>query len=289
MKRILVPTDFTEQSENALQFACQIAKKIKGEIELLHVLDVPDRDLETGMDNIMVGGEVSSAGGMDDIYFAKLLEKTELKLTDIISRPSLSDMNIFFKMQTGTPYKRIVHETDQGKVDLIVMGTSGVSNWEEAFVGSNAERVVRKVKCPVITVQNKVNLDHIKNIAYASDFKFNHEHLVDLVKEIAALLKAKIHLVKINTPTNFKIDKDNYAIIKSFAEENKFTHYELHVYNHTEEEDGIICFAEDFKMDMIVLATEGKSGFSRLLEGSIAEDVVNFSRIPVLTFRTEKA
>lgn len=289
MKRILVPTDFTEQSKNALEFAYQLAKRINTEIELLHVLDVPGHDTDSGLDNIAISGEASGSGGMDEIYFAKLLEKTESRLEEIVSDPAFGDVKMFFKMQTGTPYKKILSETGDGKADLIVMGTSGVSNWEEAFVGSNAERVVRKAKCPVFTVQNKVDVGKIKNIAYASDFKFNHPHLIDLIKEVSGFMKAKVHLVKINTPSNFKTDKENYAMLRSFAEESKFSDYELHIYNHTEEEDGIIGFAEAFDMHMIVMATEGKSGFSRLLEGSIAEDVVNYSKIPVLTYRTEKA
>ena len=288
MKRILVPTDFTDQSENALDFAYQIAKKINGEIELLHVLDVPEGDTYLGFDNIHVEGEISVGAGMDDIYFIKLMEKTKERFENIHAREDYKDVNIIDRIAIGTPYKKIVQETENKSLYMIVMGTSGVSNWEESFVGSNAERVVRKAKCPVFTIQNKVNLASIKNIAYASDFKFDHEHLVDLVQNFVHLLKAKIHLVKINTPSDFKNDKDNYAIIKSFAEENKLSNYELHVYNHEHEEDGIICFAESFGMNMIVMATEGKTGFSRLLEGSIAEDVVNYSKIPVLIFKTEK-
>jgi nucleotide-binding universal stress UspA family protein len=289
MKRILVPTDFTEQSENALEFAYQIAKKIKGEIELLHVLDVPDKDQFGGMDNIQVSGEMSGGGGMDDVFFIKLLEKTRERFDEITSRPEYGDVRIFAKMQTGTPYKNISRETEKGRIDMVIMGTSGITNWEEAFVGSVADRVVRHAKCPVFTIQNRVDVNKIKNIAYASDFKFNHKHLVELVMDIGELLSARIHLVIINTPSNFRNDKDNYAVLRSFAEDNKFKNYELHVYNHEEEEDGIICFSENFKMDMIVMATEGKTGFSRLLEGSIAEDVVNYSKIPVLTYKTEKA
>lgn len=289
MKRILVPTDFSEQSENALNFAYQIAKKINGEIELLHVLDEPEGGQYSAMDNILLSGEMSGGEGMDAIYFAKLLEKTKERFEEILARPDYSDVKIITKMQTGTPYKNINQESEKGKVDMIVMGTSGVSDWEEAFVGSNAERVVRHALCPVFTIQNHVNIDLISNIAYASDFKFNHEQLVELIQEVGHLLNAKIHLVKVNTPSDFKNDKNNYAVLKSFAVENKFLNYELHVYNHEEEEDGIIAFSESFGMDMIVMATEGKSGFSRLLEGSIAEDVVNFSKIPVLTFKTLKA
>jgi nucleotide-binding universal stress UspA family protein len=287
MKRILVPTDFTEQSENALEFAYQIAKKINGEIELLHVLDVPDGDQYAG--SLSTGGELTGGGNIDDLFFVKLLEKTKERFQDILVSPEYQDVKIIERMKIGSPYKSIVEETEKGNIHLIVMGTSGVNDWEEAIVGSTAERVVRKAKCPVLTIQNKVNLNDIKNIAYASDFQYNHEDLVELIKEFGITLNAKIHLVKVNTPSNFKNDNENEAILKSFAEENKFSDYEFHIYNHEEEEDGIICFAESYGMNMIVMATEGKTGFSRLLEGSIAEDVVNYSKIPVLTFRTQKA
>ena len=96
---------------------------------------------------------------------------------------------------------------------------------------------------------------------------------------------AEIHLVKINTPSNFKNDKVNKAIIKSFAEENDFENYKIHIFNHENEEDGIVMFVEENKMDMIIMATEGRTGFARVLEGSIAEDVVNYSRIPVMTIK----
>ena len=68
MKRILVPTDFTEQSENALKFAYQIAKKIKGEIELLHVLDASEGDPYSGMNSIHLSGEMSGGEGTQVIF-----------------------------------------------------------------------------------------------------------------------------------------------------------------------------------------------------------------------------
>jgi nucleotide-binding universal stress UspA family protein len=289
MKRILVPTDFSEQSENALALACQLAVRMDAEIELLHVLDSPDGDQSSDLDSIIAGGGISGGSDINAIFFVKLVEKTRERLNEIISRPDMMGLQIIHRMKMGTPYKVISNETENGKVDLIIMGTSGTSNWEEAFVGSNAERVVRHAFCPVFTVRNKVDVFSINNIAYASDFKHNHKHLVEILKEMAKFLSAQIHLVKINTPGGFQNDKINYAALKSFAEENKFSNYECHVYNFEDEEDGIISFAESNDMNMIVLATEGRTGFARLLEGSITEDVVNYSKIPVLTFRTGNA
>lgn len=287
MARILVPTDFSEQADHALKIAVKLAKSMQAEIQLLHVLDIPEADKYSGIENISFTGEMSGGSGMDDVFFVKLVEKTRERMADLMGRPEFDDLKVYDKLQVGSPYKIIYEEASKGKVDLIVMGTTGTSNWEEELVGSNAEKVVRKAKCPVLTVSQPVEVDQIKKIAYASDFGHNHAKVIRVLKEAATLFGAEIHLVKINTPSDFKNDNENYAILRSFAKENKLENYQVHVYNYENEEDGIISFAEEFDMNMIVMATEGRIGFSRLLEGSIAEDVVNYSKIPVLTYRVD--
>ena len=213
MARILVPTDFSKQADYALNLAHQLALEIDAEIELLHVLDVPEGERYAGMENISFTGESSGNAGMDEIYFIKLVEKTKERLEDIMNRPELQGISMFEKIQVGSVSRQIYEETTNGHVDLIVMGTSGTSDWEEELVGSNAEKVVRRANCPVLTVRNEVKLTQIKNIAYASDFKHNHEKLVDLVKNVVNMIGAKLHLVKINTPSHFENDKKNYATI----------------------------------------------------------------------------
>lgn len=284
MKRILVPTDFSEQADYALDLAHQLALELNAEIQLLHVLDVPDGVNITGMENISFTGESSGNAGMDDIYFYKLMEKTRERLGAIMNRPELKGIKMFEKIQTGSIYRQINEETENGNVDLVVMGTTGTSDWEEELVGSNAEKVVRKAKCPVLTVRKEVKLTRIKKIAFASDFKHTDEKQVDLVKKIVTIIGARLHMVKINTPSHFENDKKNYEAIHAYAKRHGFEDYDAHVYNFEDEEDGIISFTEQFGMDMIIMATTGKGGFARLLEGSIAEDVVNYSKIPVLTY-----
>ncbi len=284
MARILVPTDFSKQADYALDLAHQLALELNAEIELLHVLDVPEGERFAGMENISFTGESSGNAGMDDIYFYKLVEKTRERLGNVMGRPELQGITMFDKIQTGSIYRQISEETAEGHVDLIVMGTTGTSNWEEDLVGSNAEKVVRRSSCPVLTVRNQVKLTQIKNIAFASDFNDDHEILVDLVKKVVNMIGAKLHLVKINTPSHFENDKINYSAIKNYAQKNKIEDYDPHVYNFEDEEDGIISFTEQFGMDMIIMATKGRRGFARLLEGSIAEDIVNYAKLPVLTY-----
>ncbi|MBS0000474.1 MAG: universal stress protein, partial [Cyclobacteriaceae bacterium] len=244
MARILVPTDFSKQADYALELAHQLALEINAEIQILHVLDVPEGESFAGMENISFTGESSANTGMNALYFYKLVGKTKERLEKILNRPELKGIKMFEKIQTGSISRQIIEETREGKVDLIIMGTTGTSDWEEELVGSNAEKVVRKASCPVLTVRNQVKLTQIKNIAFASDFKHKDEKQVDLVKKLVKVIGASLHLIKINTPSHFENDKINFEAIHSYARENGLEDYDAHVYNFEDEEDGIISFTE---------------------------------------------
>jgi nucleotide-binding universal stress UspA family protein len=280
MKRILVPTDFSDLAGYAFDFAYQVATGIAAEIELLHVLDIPE---SMGYNDLNITGSQSRIKDIDDIYVIKLLEVTKQKMNRVANNPKYQGIKISQRIKAGSAYKKIYDEITNEKIDLIIMGTSGVNNWEQSILGTTSERVVRFANCPVITLRRPVKLEKIKNIAYASDFSDPQSAVIKLIQQISELFKAKVHLVKINTPSHFQNDKENYAIIESFAVEQKFKNYEMHVHNHMNEEYGIVQFSEMYKMDMIAMTTHGREGFSRLLEGSIAEGVVNYSKIPVLT------
>jgi nucleotide-binding universal stress UspA family protein len=115
MERILVPTDFSEQADYALDLAHQLALELNAEIQLLHVLDVPDGVKMTGMENISFTGESSGNAGMDGIYFYKLMEKTREQLGAIMNRPELKGIKMFEKIQTGSIYRQINEETREGQ------------------------------------------------------------------------------------------------------------------------------------------------------------------------------
>lgn len=285
MKKILVPTDFSDIAGYAFDFAYQIASSISAEIELFHVLDIPE---SMGYSDLNVSGSRSGVHNIDDVYVIKLLAVTKKKMAKIAENPKFKDVKITSKIKAGSAYKKIYDEIISQKIDMIVMGTSGVDGWEQSLIGTTAERVVRYAKCPVITMRQPIKLNKIKNIAYASDFVKSHPNVVQLVQTFADMVKSKIHLVKVNTPSHFRNDKENYENLKTFGEKQKFNKFNMHVHNHVSEVEGIVQFTEMYKMDMVVMTTRGRGGFSRILDGSIAEGVVNYSKVPVLTCRVGK-
>lgn len=286
MQKIIVPTDFSDQAQYALDLASEIANKTGAKIVLIHVIEFARRKsvfLGSSSLNTMAT-TVSTGDQADDIYFIELFRRRKAQLEEILSDPRYERIDISDRIMMGTPYHAIEEEITESKADLIIMGTTGVNDWEESLIGSTAEKVVRHASCPVLTLRREVKLKDIDKIVLASDFKELKPGYIHIIKSIQKLFEAELNLVYVNTPGNFKNEREIINNLKNFATENELDDHKIHVYSHQHEEEGIIWYTEDYDMDLVMMVTHGRTGFSRLFDHSIAEDVVNFSKKPVVTF-----
>lgn len=93
-----------------------------------------------------------------------------------------------------------------------------------------------------------------------------------------------VHVVRVNTPSVFLADADVKKKLKTVAEFLKLKNYTINVYNDFEEVTGVIRFAATVDADLIAMSTHGRQGLAHILNGSIAEDVINHTRRPVMTY-----
>lgn len=279
MKTILVPTDFSDQATYALDLAAGLARESGAKVQLLNVVEAPHGSSFSAM------GEVTAPDAKDNLYFVQLIESAKKKFDEMAAEGKYANIKLEGVVEVGHPFEHISRTIAEHKVDLVVMGSKGASGLEEIFVGSNTEKVVRRAECPVLTVKNAVNTSEINSIAFATNFRGDHSKLVQQLSELQKLFDATIHMVSVNTPSNFENDRYYKKAMKEFAEQHQLENYTMNVYNDDPEEDGIIYFADDIDADMIALGTHGRTGIGRLLSGSIAEDVVNHANRPVWTFQ----
>lgn len=279
MKAILIPTDFSEQANNALDVAYAIAKKNNASIKLLHIIEAP------GVGSFNTMGEVYTGDPMNNVYIMEMMKVMKGKMEMLISDPKYKDVEMKYNVKVGNAFSGISNEINEFDIDLVVMGSKGSSGLEETLIGSNTEKVVRRAKCPVLTVKDKMDMGAVKNIVFASDFRTKGGNVIAALKEFATTFDAKIHLLKVNTPNSFSADREMRKRMNEFAMENRLENYTINIYNHEDEEDGIIYFADDINADIIALGTHGRTGLMHLLSGSIAEDIVNHARRPVWTYR----
>ena len=278
MRRILVPTDFSEQAEYAFEVAVSIARRTGAAIKLLHVVDMPRSA------SFSATGDVTYHDNMEQLYIVRLLETTKQSMANLLNKVNHSGVEVVQEVDVASVVGKIKHVVEDDKVDLIVMGSKGSSGLDEFLIGSNTEKVVRIADCPVLTIKNADLGFDIKEIVLASDFKREIGKAMDVFKYFQQLFGARLHLVYINTPGAFESSTNLRNKLAHAAEKYDLRNYTINVYNDTVEEDGILHFAEDINADMIMMATHGRTGLSHLLSGSIAEDLVNHTSRPVLTY-----
>ncbi|MCA6075295.1 universal stress protein [Fulvivirga sedimenti] len=278
MKHILVPTDFSTQAGYAVDLGAYLARKLNAELTFLHV--VVDGTLPT----VHYTGEVALPDMQDRLFVLKLIEKGKEELAEILKRPDMKDLKVNTELHVGDIYYGVKDIISQKNIDLVVMGTKGSSGFEEFIIGSNAERVVRHAKCPVLTIHEPMKALKIERIVYANSLEKPEHSCASVLKDIQEAFNATIHLVRVNTPNNFKADHDSLPLLEKIAENSSLRNFELHVYNDATEEAGILNFAEQIDADMIAMATHGRTGLAHLLTGSLAESVVNHTHRPVLTY-----
>ncbi len=284
MTKVLVPFDFSEQAQNALDFSTGLAEKFDNvQIEVLHVIEIP---VSSGYGNSMGGGammpEVES-----QIFFIELMNLRKEQMAELEAEYAGKKFEFVAKIKLGNAYKNISDSILEEGPDLVVMGSKGIGGLEEIVVGSNTEKVVRNAQCPVLTIKGKSDPNSFKKIVFASDFKEGDSEVAARVKRLQNLFDAELYFVVVNTPGNFETTRESINRIKTFVKTYGFENVKAEIYNSASEESGIIDFADDINADLIAMATHGRTGFIHLITGSIAEDVVNHSSRPVWTFKAK--
>lgn len=273
MKRILVPTDFSKYSEEAAKVAAKIAKKYNSEVILLHMLELPHQASDA----------LGNGKSIPEIMFYK--NKAIGNLEELMDAEYLKGINVSEAVEFKKAHEGIIDSSEKNKVDLIVMGSHGTSGFEELFVGSNAEKVVRLSKVPVLVVKKEAKDFKARNLVFASDFSKETRKPFRKMMEFAKIFDSNLFLVMICTPNSFKTTHVAEKTMRDFIANYDIENYSTHIYNDTNIENGIINFANSVDADLIGLCTHGRTGLAHFFNGSIGEELVNHAVKPVITFK----
>lgn len=272
MKTVIVPVDFSEQSENALKVAAMIATEQGSEIIVLHMLELSSSFMGS-TDGLMMD---------QTLFFIKLAEK---QFKNFLDKPYLKDIKVTPIIKHFKVFSEVNEIAKKHNANLVVMGSHGVDGLKEIFVGSNTEKMVRHSEIPVLVIKEDMPNFKIKNIVFASNFMEENVEVYNKAEDFAKGLSAKLELVYINTPgDNFLSTKDAYKRISLFLNKAKRAET-VEIYNDYTVEKGILNYSDTMNADLIVIPTHGRKGLSHFFMGSIGEDIANHSMIPVVTFK----
>jgi len=277
MQTILVPTDFSEEASQAVKIATAIAQKTKASIRLLHVIQsVYAYEYNEGSPLLP-----DNAQGR----LARQINKAEEQIQKLAKTVESEGIKVEYDVQVGSTAKHISGIiADNQNVDLIVMGTRGDTGIHELFIGSRTEKVVRYAMCPVLSVRGNPGEFHLRDVVLATDFSDETQPLIEKLMELQEVFGFYIHILYVNTPINYDTTFRIEERMQRFLQKFQLQSYRTAIIDEYSHQEGIRRYAERVHADLIAMVTHGRSGISYLLDGSIAEDVVNHATTPVLTY-----
>lgn len=268
MKRILVPTDFSDAADRARDYAVNMARLLNAEIFLMHTYHVPN----TG---------ATMVANISDL--AKESSEAEMKKQIEYLKLNFSDVDVKAKCILGLFVDTVKTVVEEDAIDLIIMGTTGATGIVENFLGSNTSALIGSVKTPIITVPNNTVINMPKKIVVANDLKeTGDDEVFNTLKQIAGNTKASIDFLFISDEeekTNNKIKRLKAA---RFDEEFDAAYHPFHFRTSDNTEDGILDYLEKKDFDLLVVVCRQRSFWQRLWERSISKSLVKYAEIPIL-------
>lgn len=268
MKTILVPTDFSNSSINALKYAVEVAKVIEAKIVIAHVYLIsalPGSALDESQLNLLQE-EIKVAEQRLKLLKIQVKELAEFPV-ETITCPAYGKIEIPDVIQNQS-------------ADLTIMGTKGASGLKEIIFGSNTADVIKGSELPVLVVPEKVQYKQIRNIGFAYD----HEPLTEnlrMLTDIAKLLNASIQIFHIKDRIqNVDNQESSHEITLSpYLDGINCTYTSFYGANI---EKGITEYIKGNDIDILAMMPRKHSLFSRLFKNSLTEKMAFHCEIPLL-------
>lgn len=273
MKKILVPIDFSIQSEYAIKLASKIAKKSKSQVFLLHMVEIPSGTIDMGAG--------SNFGVPQSMHY---IEKVKERIINIRKQFFSKEDNVKYAIRFENPYEGILKFTNRKNPDLIIMGSKDLSIIDEVIIGSLVKRIANHSKIPVLAVNKDPKDFNIKELVFVSKFEEEDRKSFDILLDFSQTFGSKIHLLNVNTMNRFKSTKKAKKKMKEFLQQYENSKHSINIYNDDSIENGIINFSKEINADLIALSTHERTGLFRLFKRNLSNGLSKKSLSPVFRF-----
>ncbi|MCK0191432.1 universal stress protein [Arenibacter sp. F20364] len=272
--RILIPTDFSELSKVAINYALDFSKDVDVELILLHVIDT----------NVPSMARIGSSKLHEAIQSSS--ERSMKELIASIKKDNSHNIEISTEITSGASIEKYVEMfAVKNDIDMICIGTKGASGLKKILFGSNAAGIIQNSSIPVLTIPEFARYKGIENIVYSSDM-YNLENEIALIVPFAKLMDSWIqilHIDKDNERFEGDIEQKEMSLRKDFSYQKiKFT--ELKIDSVIQ---GINKFVADVDADMVIMFTHHTNFLEKVFQKSVTQNTAFQTRIPLFTFQKE--
>jgi nucleotide-binding universal stress UspA family protein len=271
MKKILLPTDFSDNSWSAIVYALKFFQE---EYCTFYVLN-------------SIALKASTMSNFSNTLLKKMKANALVELLEIRDQLISSDPNANHEFHTVLSSHDLIDaidtEVEQNDIDLIVMGTKGATGAKEIFIGSNTVKVVKKIKkCPILLVPDEHDFFSPRQIAFPTDFKhkYTDKQLVPLI-EMADLHNSKIRILHINEEEKLSKEQElNYTQLKEQLSDYRTTFHWMPDYSSKEVE--IKEFISELEIDILAMVNNKHSCLEKITHEPVIKKIGFHPLIPFL-------
>ncbi|XOV94910.1 MAG: universal stress protein [Bacteroidota bacterium] len=281
MKKILVPTDYSPLSINALDFAIDIAQTAGAEIHLVHFLNAP---IEAVTFNELMQENTDSR---QDFYSDLDLDTHRSRLKEIIRSKADRGTNISSAIGGSGVILGSDKYVDAFAIDLLVLGADDVEEEKGEFPISYSQELTQNLKIPVISLTDHVDYVDMTKLVLGVDPN-KHKDLEGLGKMIGPVINsmdAEVYLVDV-IKTGETDDQQLANKLHTFARAAQLKNYKVVVIKHPDDLDGLLKYADKVDAGLVALVSDGKPNIFRFFKDSFATTVVKATDMPVLVFNS---
>ena len=271
MKKVLVPTDFSDNAKNAFGYAVQLSGIEGYEYVLLNSYKTP------------------TAGGGMLVSLDEVLEKEgikDLKREKLILEERFPGVQISLKCRLGELDNAIRRTNIEEQVDYVIMGTQGASGLQKVLVGSNTQRVIQNVIRPVLAIPENYTFKPLKKILFAADLKtIKNRSTLAPVLELADKFSAEVLILHVldSLENKSEVEEEKNRLELDELFENVSHSYHVEVNKDTVE--GINNFINQFNIDLLAMVPRKVSFIESFFRKSVTETFTFQANIPLLAVK----
>lgn len=277
MRKIVIPSDFSENAFNALKFAVELFRHDRCEFYILHAY----------------ADEIYSNEGVLTQEFLDEFKETTKKSSDeelqkICERIKENFHNPRHRFHTVSAFGLLIDEVndlaERENADLIVTSTRGKSNDRKLTFGSNTLQIIKYVQCPVLSIPESYEFSDLKKILFPTNYLLPYQKReLKLVGELARSFGTEVHMLYVS---KFPIDsfrqKDNQQTIQEQFYDVKM---EYHQIADKEKTEAILDTIEQLKIDLLILVNSRHSYLENILYQSTLDKIGLHPKIPFLVLQ----
>lgn len=276
MKNILVPTDFSENAWNALQYAQQLFEQTKCNFYLLHVSDYINYPIHP-----------VSFESYEELQTEEVMIPSKKQLNELLRLVETNFTNknhrFFGLHEHGFFLESIKKHIEEKKIELIVMGTKGATGMRKRIIGSNTGEVITKVQCNTLIIPKGIQFSEPDEVAFPTDYNIFYSHkILDAVTEMLKLGKGTLRVMNVLKADKSlsKSQESNHDYLfdylnEAFPEKNSF-----HTITNKSVNAAIQCFVESRDIDMIIMVAKNLNFLQQILFDSLVEKISFHTTVP---------